>query len=224
VATFTDSDPAGTAGEFSAEARWSDGNVTPATVTSSGGYFIVSAAHTFSSPGDLHVEVRILGLPTARDVGGSEAIVTSVIHSAEITAPSNLCATLAANASVSVDGIATAYAWTIENGSILGGQGTGSIRFTTTAAGPVELRVSASVDGCVVSTTKTVQASACFRGDANGDHIVSTADAFFLIDHLFAGGPAPGADGDVNLDGTINLDDLTFLTSYLFADGPPPLP
>jgi hypothetical protein len=60
-------------------------------------------------------------------------------------------------------------------------------------------------------------------GDANGDDKVDTADIFYLINTLFANGPAPIGDGDANGDGKTNVRDVFYLINYLFANGPPPM-
>jgi hypothetical protein len=58
----------------------------------------------------------------------------------------------------------------------------------------------------------------------NGDGRLDVADAFFLIDHLFAGGPRPAACGqDPNGDGRLDVADVFFLLDFLFAGGPAPL-
>jgi hypothetical protein len=59
-------------------------------------------------------------------------------------------------------------------------------------------------------------------GDVNGDHVVSVIDVFYLINHLFAGGPPPVGSGDVNGSGSANVLDVFWLINYLFAGGPPP--
>ena len=61
------------------------------------------------------------------------------------------------------------------------------------------------------------------HGDANGDGVVTVADVFYLINDLFAGGPAPVAPADVNGDGQVTVADIFYLINYLFAGGPPPL-
>ena len=38
------------------------------------------------------------------------------------------------------------------------------------------------------------------KGDVNGDGNVDIGDVFYLINYLFAGGPAPVCSGDVNGD------------------------
>jgi hypothetical protein len=60
-------------------------------------------------------------------------------------------------------------------------------------------------------------------GDANGDGLVTVLDVFYLINFLFAGGPAPLGRGNVNGgDGSITVLDVFYLINYLFAGGPPP--
>jgi hypothetical protein len=60
------------------------------------------------------------------------------------------------------------------------------------------------------------------RGDTNGDGGVNLADAVFLLNSLFAGGPAPSCTktGDTNDDGAVNIADPVFLLNHLFAGGP----
>ena len=62
------------------------------------------------------------------------------------------------------------------------------------------------------------------RGDANKDRVINSADAAYLINYLFIGGPAPDPSwlGDANCDGKINSADVTYLINYLFVGGPPP--
>ncbi len=61
------------------------------------------------------------------------------------------------------------------------------------------------------------------HGDINGDGIVSVADVFYLVNNLFAGGPAPAGNGDVNGDGQVTVADVFYLINYLFAGGPAPV-
>ncbi len=62
------------------------------------------------------------------------------------------------------------------------------------------------------------------RGDANGDGAINIADAMYIINYLFTGGPAPDPlwVGDANCDGAVNIADAMYLINYLFAGGPPP--
>jgi hypothetical protein len=66
-------------------------------------------------------------------------------------------------------------------------------------------------------------------GDINGDTYVDMtidiADAVYLINYLFRGGPEPVPElcvGDVNADGIVNVGDVVYLISYLFRGGAPP--
>jgi hypothetical protein len=60
------------------------------------------------------------------------------------------------------------------------------------------------------------------NGDANGDGVVDVSDVFYLINFLFAGGPAPICSADVDGDGLPTVSDVFYLINYLFAGGPPP--
>ncbi|MBW3670684.1 MAG: fibronectin type III domain-containing protein, partial [Acidobacteria bacterium] len=59
--------------------------------------------------------------------------------------------------------------------------------------------------------------------DPNGDTSVSVADIFYLINFLFANGPAPIGSGDANGDGQTNVADIFYLINHLFASGPAPV-
>jgi len=64
------------------------------------------------------------------------------------------------------------------------------------------------------------------RGDANGDGTIDVTDVFFLINHLFANGPAPKSTclGDANGDSNVDVLDVFYLINHLFAAGPAPPP
>jgi hypothetical protein len=65
------------------------------------------------------------------------------------------------------------------------------------------------------------------RGDSDGNAAVNLSDSVFVLNHLFASGPAPRCPdtGDSNDDGSLNLTDAIFLLNALFAGGPqPPAP
>jgi Dockerin type I domain/NHL repeat len=72
---------------------------------------------------------------------------------------------------------------------------------------------------CTATATATLGAPA---GDANGDGSVTVGDVFYLINSLFAGGPAPIGSGDANGDGSVTVGDVFYLINYLFAGGPAP--
>jgi hypothetical protein len=52
---------------------------------------------------------------------------------------------------------------------------------------------------------------------------VNVNDVFYLINALFAGGPAPSCPGDANGDTKVDVGDVFYLINYLFAGGPPPV-
>lgn len=64
------------------------------------------------------------------------------------------------------------------------------------------------------------------EGDTDGDGVVNIADAVFLINYIFNGGPAPDplCIGDVNCDGDVNISDAVYLVVYVFQGGGPPVP
>ncbi len=61
------------------------------------------------------------------------------------------------------------------------------------------------------------------NGDANGVGGVNSADILYLINFIFAGGPAPLGPVDVNGDGNVNSADVLYLINFIFAGGPPPV-
>jgi hypothetical protein len=63
----------------------------------------------------------------------------------------------------------------------------------------------------------------CRPSDMDGNGHVDVADVFYLINALFAGGPAPNCGGDVDGSGHTDVADVFYLINFLFAGGPPPL-
>jgi hypothetical protein len=89
--------------------------------------------------------------------------------------------------------------------------------------GPLDLVVTAYnkksyMDQIIVNTGGFV------RGDANGDGSIDLADAVYLVNYLFIGGPAPDPlwIGDANCSGEVDLADAVYIVNYLFIGGPPP--
>jgi hypothetical protein len=60
------------------------------------------------------------------------------------------------------------------------------------------------------------------KGDANFDGTIDILDVFYLINALFAAGPAPLDSGDANGDNLTTVLDVFHLINYLFAGGPQP--
>ncbi len=65
------------------------------------------------------------------------------------------------------------------------------------------------------------QLRATLAGDANGDGTRTVADVFYLISHLFTGGPLPDG-GDSNGDEATTVADIFYMINFLFAGGPAP--
>ncbi|MFQ6031739.1 MAG: dockerin type I domain-containing protein, partial [Candidatus Zixiibacteriota bacterium] len=63
-----------------------------------------------------------------------------------------------------------------------------------------------------------------YRGDANGDGVINSADVVLLINYLFVPGspaPDPFLEGDANCDEVINSADIVFLINYLYVPSSP---
>lgn len=58
----------------------------------------------------------------------------------------------------------------------------------------------------------------CKAGDADGNGTSSISDAVFLVNYIFASGPAPNRDcaGDADGNGFINISDVVWLVRYIF--------
>jgi agmatine/peptidylarginine deiminase len=81
-----------------------------------------------------------------------------------------------------------------------------------------------SVSDPYYSTEQAVTVTVYVCGDANGDSEVNVADAVYVINYVFKGGPAPAPEisGDSNNDGDVNIADGVFVINYVFKGGHPP--
>jgi hypothetical protein len=61
------------------------------------------------------------------------------------------------------------------------------------------------------------------KGDASGNGVLDVQDVFYMINRLFAAGPAQVCSADVNADGAFSVLDAFYLINFLFAGGPAPL-
>ncbi len=61
-------------------------------------------------------------------------------------------------------------------------------------------------------------------GDVDGGGMVTIADVVFLINYIFAGGPAPYplSVGDPDCNGSVSIADAIYLINYIFAGGAAP--
>lgn len=65
----------------------------------------------------------------------------------------------------------------------------------------------------------------CLAGNANGDASRNVADAVYLVNHIFKGGPQPTPlmkCGDANCDINVNVADAVYMINYVFNGGPTP--
>ncbi len=98
--------------------------------------------------------------------------------------------------------------------------------FATGLASPVDILVGhegslyyLTHDGVVAR----IRWNRSLAGDVNNDGTTNAADAFYLINYFYAGGPAPVQGGDVDGSGTLTVNDLTYLVAYLYGRGPTPI-
>lgn len=58
-------------------------------------------------------------------------------------------------------------------------------------------------------------------GDADGTEFVTISDAVFLINYIFAGGPAPNPllNGDADCNSLVTISDAVYLINFIFAGG-----
>ncbi len=61
-------------------------------------------------------------------------------------------------------------------------------------------------------------------GDANGNGTRNISDAVYLINYIFAGGPAPSPviAGDANCSNAVSISDVVYLINYIFSGGAAP--
>ncbi len=77
---------------------------------------------------------------------------------------------------------------------------------------------------CTLSTSILITDPPCPCGDADGSSAISISDAVYLINFIFAGGPAPNPmlSGDADCSNAISISDAVYLINYIFAGGPAP--
>jgi hypothetical protein len=80
------------------------------------------------------------------------------------------------------------------------------------------------VDTIHNSMTITDQPRTYVCGDADASEEVDIADAVYLINYIFSGGPAPNPmlRGDCNCNSDVDISDAVYLISYIFSGGRTP--
>lgn len=127
------------------------------------------------------------------------------------------------------------YEWTFLGGDVPFGcvfnNGVGTVTGTPTLSATFYFTVTvadASMptrhDTLGVSITISDPAPQYVCGDADGSTSVSISDAVYLIQYIFAGGPAPIPleVGDCDCSGLVTISDAVFLINYIFGGGPAP--
>lgn len=88
---------------------------------------------------------------------------------------------------------------------------------------------------CPISTTANNSATSeviidpppdCVPGDADASGAVDIDDAVFLIEYIFASGPAPDqlCCGDENGSGNVDIDDVVYAVMMIFSGGAAAVP
>ena len=160
LATFTDADPGGTAGDYSASVNWGDGSPTTPAAIRAGAGFVVDAAHTYAAAGSYTITVTIT------DAGGARASVTDTAWVApapappvaSFTLPSGIraagVALLDAGGSRSPGSQPVSFGWTVHGPGVLGGSAS-----ITCGPGTSELQTSFAHAGAVAVTLRVTYAS-----------------------------------------------------------------
>jgi autotransporter-associated beta strand protein/parallel beta-helix repeat protein len=90
IASFTDTDPNGKLGDYSATLDWGDGSVpTTGTVTQSGTAFNVIGSHTYAEEGNYAITVTIVDQGSSQATAKSTANVAIVTPTASLSGPAN---------------------------------------------------------------------------------------------------------------------------------------
>lgn len=108
---------------------------------------------------------------------------------------------------------------------------TTTLSFCDTLGAPPVAVVIVIAGGSIVPTLMQTQLSLItfsapefVRGECNGDQVYDIADAIWLLNMLFQGGPMATCleACDANNDGTVDSADATFTLTYQLLLGPPP--
>jgi len=184
---------------------------TDADVTAGGIYtYHVYAFNAFGNAGAAEPLTTCAGiklLAISRRTGsidGGEAITLNGIH-------------FRAETAVRFGDVPLAGATYVDGGTIAGAVPPGR------RVGPVDVAVADGVYGDALPAGFRYVLN-LRRGDANGNNLITIADAVALLDHLFRSGPAPycPALADADGDHKLTIGDAVFLLAYIFHRGPAP--
>lgn len=122
---------------------------------------------------------------------------------------------------------------TSPDGQIDSTDASGAFSLDSVGGGPEIVSISCpgfiTVDTTVMMNTDrtldvTLQPGGYVDGDASHDSTINIADAIYIINYVFKGGPPPFpyASGDANCDDAVNVADAVYVITYIFKGGPPP--
>lgn len=185
---------------------------------------------TPNTTGDLNFNAEVGDATGATE---QKALSVHVNDAVAITTASTLPEGTEGDGSYSVQLEATggtgALGWS-EDGSLSGTglmiSGTGEVSGTPAAAGTIEFTAYATdavgADDSQLFSILVNPAYIC--GDASGDDLVNITDATYIIQWIFADGPAPDPleSGDADCDGAPNITDAVYIITFIFAGGPEP--
>ncbi len=130
---------------------------------------------------------------------------------------------------VTVTGVADALCALSRNAELLGyaytdGSGYALVQFDQPITGAIPLDLVVTAFNKTTYTAEIAVNAGNTVGDANGDGLIDLADAVYILNYLFKGGPAPNPleVADCNCDQIVDLADAIYLLNYLFKGGPPP--
>jgi len=133
-------------------------------------------------------------------------------------------------APMALEGGLPPYSWNVSGGALPAGvtldPTTGVISGVPKADGKFHFTV-AVIDGSTPPLADFQHLEASFTaicGDANSDAQTNVADAVFLVNYVFKGGPPPAvlSAADANCDGSPNVADAVYMINYVFKSGPEP--
>jgi len=196
------------------------------------------------STGNVSIAVNVTS-STGCPNSGNASVTINPLPPSTITAPSAVCPSTSANASVAATSGAT-YAWTITNGTITGGAGTNAITFSAAASGNVALNITVtSSAGCSTNSsaaipinsspaaTVTVPPSVCANGSASAS-VASQAGATYtwtITNGTITGGAGTnaitftaGASGNVTVNVSVTNGGCTATGNATIPINAPPSP
>lgn len=195
-----------------------------------GNYPYAIAVADFDSDGDLDIATANLG---------SDNVTVLMYDNAELTSITPDSAARNYDLWVTISGSSTHFSdassteiWLSHASSILHADSINIINSSLLAAhlnvsnsaplGKWDVWVNDQIDPPLVLSDSFTIFAVC--GDIDGDASINIADAVYMIEYIFGGGPRPVdiTGGDVDCGGDMNIGDAVYLINYIFSGGAPP--